>query len=152
MRPFTPCVLPLPDLILIRLESPCAEASKASMDCLNRHDYDRDKCLDFFQAYRDCKKEWVRPSILSLSLLPTSRTLIVPRDGTTQGRSPRWEGINGDMRVRATNIQRVLLLSICMKSITHPSRAPLPLPSAYSAPRTQDRTRAAREQYPRHAS
>jgi hypothetical protein len=30
------------------------------MDCLNRHDYDRDKCLDFFQAYRDCKKEWVR--------------------------------------------------------------------------------------------
>ena len=29
------------------------------MDCLNRHDYDRDKCLDFFQAYRDCKKAWV---------------------------------------------------------------------------------------------
>jgi len=38
---------------------PCAEASKASMDCLNRHDYDRDKCLDFFQAYRDCKKAWI---------------------------------------------------------------------------------------------
>ncbi|KAH9991132.1 hypothetical protein BJV77DRAFT_946650, partial [Russula vinacea] len=38
---------------------PCAEASKASMDCLNRHDYDRDKCLDFFQAYRDCKKAWM---------------------------------------------------------------------------------------------
>jgi hypothetical protein len=35
------------------------------MDCLNRHDYDRDKCLDFFQAYRDCKKLWVRPTILS---------------------------------------------------------------------------------------
>jgi len=33
------------------------------MDCLNRHDYDRDKCLDFFQAYRDCKKTWVRPTI-----------------------------------------------------------------------------------------
>ena len=33
------------------------------MDCLNRHDYDRDKCLDFFQAYRDCKKTWVRPAI-----------------------------------------------------------------------------------------
>ena len=33
------------------------------MDCLNRNDYDRDKCLDFFQAYRDCKKAWVRPTI-----------------------------------------------------------------------------------------
>jgi hypothetical protein len=33
------------------------------MDCLNRHDYDRDKCLDFFQAYRDCKKAWVRQTI-----------------------------------------------------------------------------------------
>ncbi|TFY61187.1 hypothetical protein EVG20_g7151 [Dentipellis fragilis] len=38
---------------------PCVEASKASMECLNRHDYDRDKCLDFFQAYRDCKKAWI---------------------------------------------------------------------------------------------
>jgi hypothetical protein len=44
---------------LIPVQSPCVEASKASMDCLNRHDYDRDKCLDFFQAYRDCKKTWV---------------------------------------------------------------------------------------------
>ncbi|KAH8989481.1 hypothetical protein EDB84DRAFT_1266338 [Lactarius hengduanensis] len=39
--------------------SPCDEASKASMNCLNRNDYDRDKCLDFFQAYRDCKKAWM---------------------------------------------------------------------------------------------
>ncbi|KAI8996558.1 hypothetical protein BD414DRAFT_381583, partial [Trametes punicea] len=38
--------------------SPCAAASKASMDCMNHHDYDRDKCLDYFQAYRDCKKAW----------------------------------------------------------------------------------------------
>ena len=41
--------------------SPCAEASKASMDCMNHHDYDRDKCLDYFRAYRDCKKAWVSP-------------------------------------------------------------------------------------------
>lgn len=39
--------------------SPCAAASKASMDCLNRNDYDRDSCLDYFQAYRDCKNTWV---------------------------------------------------------------------------------------------
>ena len=56
-------LLPLSDF----RSSPCAEASKASMDCLNRHDYDRDKCLDFFQAYRDCKKAWVRPIIPSSS-------------------------------------------------------------------------------------
>ncbi|KXN86623.1 Cytochrome c oxidase-assembly factor COX23, mitochondrial [Leucoagaricus sp. SymC.cos] len=39
---------------------PCYEASKASMDCLNRHNYDRDACLDYFQAYRDCKKTWIQ--------------------------------------------------------------------------------------------
>ena len=26
---------------------------------MNKNDYDRDKCLDYFQAYRDCKKAWV---------------------------------------------------------------------------------------------
>lgn len=39
--------------------SPCAAAYKASMDCLNRNDYDRDACLKYFQAYRDCKDIWV---------------------------------------------------------------------------------------------
>lgn len=39
--------------------SPCAAASKASMDCLSRNDYDRDACLEYFQAYRDCKNTWV---------------------------------------------------------------------------------------------
>ncbi|KAI0793908.1 hypothetical protein C8Q74DRAFT_1365447 [Fomes fomentarius] len=38
---------------------PCGEASKASLDCMNLNDYDRDKCLDYFQAYRDCKKAWM---------------------------------------------------------------------------------------------
>ncbi|KAI0322825.1 hypothetical protein OF83DRAFT_1048651 [Amylostereum chailletii] len=46
-------------MIVRLLASPCAEASKASMDCLNRNDYNRDQCLDFFQAYRDCKKAWI---------------------------------------------------------------------------------------------
>ncbi|TCD61776.1 Mitochondrial copper homeostasis protein [Steccherinum ochraceum] len=39
--------------------NPCEAAAKASMDCMNRHDYVRDKCLDYFQAYRDCKKTWM---------------------------------------------------------------------------------------------
>ncbi|KAG6813162.1 hypothetical protein H0H92_013569 [Tricholoma furcatifolium] len=41
------------------LSSPCEAAAKASMDCMNRNDYDRDFCLDYFQAYRDCKKAWM---------------------------------------------------------------------------------------------
>ncbi|TFK32783.1 cysteine alpha-hairpin motif superfamily [Crucibulum laeve] len=43
-----------------RFIDPCAAASKASMDCLNRNNYDRDACLDYFQAYRDCKKTWIK--------------------------------------------------------------------------------------------
>ncbi|KAJ2925568.1 hypothetical protein H1R20_g11530, partial [Candolleomyces eurysporus] len=39
---------------------PCAEASKASMDCLNRNNYDRDACLEYFQAYRECKNTWIQ--------------------------------------------------------------------------------------------
>ncbi len=62
------------------------------MDCLNRHDYDRDKCLDFFQAYRDCKKAWVRRAIsLPHTRCPQLCTLTPSRDGTTQGRPTRWE-------------------------------------------------------------
>ncbi|KAI0792101.1 cysteine alpha-hairpin motif superfamily [Abortiporus biennis] len=38
---------------------PCEKAAKASMDCLNRNDYNRDSCTDYFQAYRDCKKTWM---------------------------------------------------------------------------------------------
>ena len=34
------------------------------MDCLNRNNYDRDACLDYFQAYRDCKNSWVHFSDL----------------------------------------------------------------------------------------
>ncbi|KIM44950.1 hypothetical protein M413DRAFT_67501 [Hebeloma cylindrosporum] len=39
---------------------PCAAASKASMDCMTRNDYDRDACLEYFQAYRDCKSTWIK--------------------------------------------------------------------------------------------
>ncbi|KAF6753002.1 hypothetical protein DFP72DRAFT_1069784 [Ephemerocybe angulata] len=39
---------------------PCAEASKASLDCLNRNDYDRDACLAYFKAYRECKNTWIQ--------------------------------------------------------------------------------------------
>ncbi|KIY52990.1 hypothetical protein FISHEDRAFT_69448 [Fistulina hepatica ATCC 64428] len=38
---------------------PCVAASKASMECMNRNDYDRNECMEYFQAYRDCKKTWM---------------------------------------------------------------------------------------------
>jgi cytochrome c oxidase assembly protein subunit 23 len=37
---------------------PCAEASKMSLKCMERNNFDRDQCMEYFHAYRDCKKEW----------------------------------------------------------------------------------------------
>lgn len=39
---------------------PCHESAQMSLRCLERHNYDKDQCIKYFQAYRDCKKEWVR--------------------------------------------------------------------------------------------
>lgn len=38
---------------------PCELAAKASMECLDRHNYIRSECTEFFQTYRDCKKTWM---------------------------------------------------------------------------------------------
>ncbi|PUU80495.1 hypothetical protein B9Z19DRAFT_1079320 [Tuber borchii] len=38
---------------------PCQEAANRSIRCLNRNAGDREMCLDYFQAYRDCKKRWI---------------------------------------------------------------------------------------------
>ncbi|KAL2268242.1 hypothetical protein VTJ83DRAFT_3088 [Remersonia thermophila] len=38
---------------------PCQEAAARSIRCLHRNGGDRTMCSDFFQAYRDCKKEWI---------------------------------------------------------------------------------------------
>lgn len=37
---------------------PCQEAAARSLRCLHRNGGDREMCSDFFQAYRDCKKQW----------------------------------------------------------------------------------------------
>ncbi|GAA5966669.1 hypothetical protein JCM3765_007268 [Sporobolomyces pararoseus] len=42
-----------------KFADPCAQAREESMKCLDRHSYDKPKCTEFFQAYRDCKKEWL---------------------------------------------------------------------------------------------
>lgn len=38
---------------------PCEDAAKASLKCMDRNQYDKGKCEDFFQAYRDCKRAWL---------------------------------------------------------------------------------------------
>ncbi|KAG7002126.1 hypothetical protein G7Y79_00028g061470 [Physcia stellaris] len=37
---------------------PCQDAATRSLKCLHRNGGDRDMCSDYFQAYRDCKKQW----------------------------------------------------------------------------------------------
>ena len=39
--------------------SPCEAAAEAAYACMNRANYNRQECLDYFQAYRDCKGTWV---------------------------------------------------------------------------------------------
>ncbi|KAH9839861.1 uncharacterized protein C8Q71DRAFT_744544 [Rhodofomes roseus] len=48
-----------PGRVTTKFVDPCKRAAKASMDCLNRNEFDRDQCHDFFRAYRDCKKDWL---------------------------------------------------------------------------------------------
>jgi len=38
---------------------PCAHASQASMKCLDKNNYDRSKCQEAFDAYKECKRQWV---------------------------------------------------------------------------------------------
>lgn len=37
---------------------PCQDFANKSIRCLHRNGGDKDMCQDYFQAYRDCKKEW----------------------------------------------------------------------------------------------
>ncbi|PBP28338.1 hypothetical protein BUE80_DR000749 [Diplocarpon rosae] len=38
---------------------PCQEAAARSLKCLHRNGGDRELCTDYFQAYRDCKQQWL---------------------------------------------------------------------------------------------
>lgn len=39
---------------------PCEESSKLSMKCLELNNYDRQLCKEYFDAYRECKKQWLQ--------------------------------------------------------------------------------------------
>jgi cytochrome c oxidase assembly protein subunit 23 len=38
---------------------PCEDARKESMRCLDKNNYNRDACTEFFKSYRECKKKWL---------------------------------------------------------------------------------------------
>lgn len=43
-----------------RYFDPCQESSKMSFKCLEMNNYDRDMCKEYFDAYRECKKQWLQ--------------------------------------------------------------------------------------------
>ncbi|KFZ10808.1 hypothetical protein V502_07916 [Pseudogymnoascus sp. VKM F-4520 (FW-2644)] len=38
---------------------PCQDLATRSLKCLHRNGGQREMCSDYFQAYRDCKKQWL---------------------------------------------------------------------------------------------
>ncbi|EPS28724.1 hypothetical protein PDE_03670 [Penicillium oxalicum 114-2] len=38
---------------------PCQDFADRSLRCMKRNNFDREMCGDYFQAYRDCKKNWL---------------------------------------------------------------------------------------------
>ena len=38
---------------------PCVQEAKASYKCMDDNNYDRDACLEYFKAYKECKKRMV---------------------------------------------------------------------------------------------
>ncbi|GMG20673.1 unnamed protein product [Ambrosiozyma monospora] len=44
-----------------RYYDPCAESSKMAVRCMETHDDDyKEVCVEYFKAYRECKKEWMK--------------------------------------------------------------------------------------------
>ncbi|CCC68784.1 hypothetical protein NCAS_0B07000 [Naumovozyma castellii] len=39
---------------------PCQECSEMSRKCLERNPFDKSQCQEYFDAYRDCKKMWMK--------------------------------------------------------------------------------------------
>ncbi|KXT11912.1 hypothetical protein AC579_8588 [Pseudocercospora musae] len=56
-------LVPLTDHAISKRNSeyfdPCQEAADRSLKCLRRNGGDRAMCMDYFDAYKACKKQWV---------------------------------------------------------------------------------------------
>ena len=51
------------------------------MDCLEKNDYKRSQCIHVFEAYKECKKTWVRPSFRGLESLLIRSIPACPEEG-----------------------------------------------------------------------
>ncbi|KAL4878517.1 cytochrome c oxidase-assembly factor cox23 [Aspergillus karnatakaensis] len=49
---------------------PCQEFADRSLKCMKRNAHDKEMCHDYFQAYRDCKKQWLTKKKLGGSPAP----------------------------------------------------------------------------------
>lgn len=38
--------------------NPCKEEANASMKCLDENNYAKSRCIEYFEAYKECKKAW----------------------------------------------------------------------------------------------
>ncbi|VVT54555.1 uncharacterized protein SAPINGB_P004134 [Magnusiomyces paraingens] len=38
---------------------PCQQASQMSLGCLERNNYDKEACIEYFKAYKECRQEWM---------------------------------------------------------------------------------------------
>lgn len=43
----------------IAVTDPCEVPRQQSMKCLDKNNYNRDACTEFFRNYRECKKTWL---------------------------------------------------------------------------------------------
>jgi len=43
-----------------RFIDPCEAAAKVALTCMENNNFERQQCLDYFQAYRDCKGAWIQ--------------------------------------------------------------------------------------------
>ena len=115
------------------------------MNCLNKNDYDREKCLDFFQAYRDCKKAWVRPTFS-----PRTRVHVTNANRFLRLSNARQTAELGN--IDNTSFYPTHVRKNGISIIAHYLTAYfLPLLSVCLVPMTQDRSHAVREQHRRHA-
>ncbi|KAJ5194008.1 hypothetical protein N7491_001342 [Penicillium cf. griseofulvum] len=46
---------------------PCQDFADRSLKCMKRNAFERELCHDYFQAYRDCKKNWLTQKKVSLT-------------------------------------------------------------------------------------
>ncbi|KAJ5608160.1 hypothetical protein N7537_004779 [Penicillium hordei] len=49
---------------------PCQDFADRSLKCMKRNAFEREMCHDYFQAYRDCKKNWLTQKKVSLTPQP----------------------------------------------------------------------------------